>query len=181
MSIFDEAQQLEELTVIAKSLVRYATALEPGIVFERQRDWWLATPEHNFVGFRFRWSGQVAIDLSLCGEPGEQFTQTDLVIKRARFGYSRCTVTHADQLMPASVCIWRAHRLFHRERHIETGALRLLDDAENERGDWLRPRPRETKRNHQAGATPSETSQWYDEVRDFMKKNRIVDSSIIAD
>ncbi len=178
MSIFDEAQQLEELAVIAKSLIHYATGLEPGVVFERHRGWWIATPEHNFVGFRFRWSGQVSIDLSLRGEPGEQFRQTELVIRPARFGYSRCTVTHADQLMPASVCIWRAHRLLHMDRSSEVGALLLVDEHEAGRDGWLRPRPEATSAEENYTVTRAETTEWYREVKEFMKTNRLMDPSV---
>lgn len=179
MSILDEAQQLEDLTVIAKSLINYAISLEPGIVFERQRDWWLATPEHNFAGFRFRWSGQVAIDLSLRGEPDEQFRQNGLVVRPARFGYSRCTVTHADQLMPASVCIWRAHRLFHMDRSREVGALLLADEHEVGRDGWLRPRPEPSSPPGDYTITRAETTVWYREVKEFMKANRLMDPSAV--
>ena len=179
MSILDEAQQLEELTVIAKSLIRYASSLEPGIVFERQRDWWLETPEHNFVGFRFRWSGQVSIDLSLRGEPDEQVRQADLIVRPARFGYSRCTVTSEDQLMAASVCIWRAHQLFHMDRSREAGALLLADEHEVGRDGWLRPRPDGADPDGSYTVTRAETTAWYREVKEFMKTNRLMDPSAI--
>lgn len=175
MSILDEAQQLEEMTVIAKSLVKYAISLEPGIVFERQRGWWLATPEHNFVGFRFRWSGQVSIDLSLRGEPDEQFRQSGLVVRPARFGYSRCNVTSEDQLMAASVCIWRAHQLFHMERSREVGALLLADEHEVGREGWLRPRPEAAHPDEVVTVTRAEITAWYRDVREFMKANQLMD------
>ncbi len=179
MSILDEAQQLEELAVIAKSLIKYASSLEPGVVFERQRDWWLATPEHNFVGFRFRWSGQVSVDLSLCGEPDEQFRRGELVVRPARFGYSRCTLTHADQLMAASVCIWRAHRLFHMDRSNEVGALLLADEHEVGREGWLRPRPQPVDPDDNYTVTRAETTAWYRDVKEFMKANRLIDPSVL--
>ncbi len=179
MSILDEAQQLEELTVIAKSLIRYAVSLEPGIVFERHRGWWLATPEHNFVGFRFRWSGQVSIDLSLRGEPDEQFRQTGLIVRPARFGYSRCTVGGEDQLMAASVCIWRAHQLFHMDRSREVGALLLADEHEIARDGWLRPRPDAANPGDNYTVTRAETTAWYRDVKEFMKANRLMDPSVL--
>ena len=175
MSILDEAQQLEEMTVIAKSLVKYAISLEPGIVFERHRGWWLATPEHNFVGFRFRWSDQVSIDLSLCGEPDEQFRQSGLIVRSARFGYSRCNVTSEDQLMAASVCIWRAHQLFHMERSREVGALLLADEHEVGRDGWLRPRPEAGHPEENDTVTRAEITAWYRDVREFMKINQLMD------
>ena len=82
--------------------------------------------------------------------------------------------------MPASVCIWRAHKLFHQERHVESGALLLVDERDNERSDWLRPRPTEEQLADSKTSLQSETVRWYDEVRAFMKKNKIIDSSIIA-
>ena len=33
MSIFNEVQQLEELAVIGKALIKYAISIEPGLVF----------------------------------------------------------------------------------------------------------------------------------------------------
>lgn len=179
MSIFDEAQQLEHLTVIAKSLIKYSMSLEPGIVFERHRNWWLSNPEKNFVGFQFHWSNEVSITLSLYGAPEEQFRQNDLAVKRAKFDYSICRITEEFQLMPATVCIWRAHQLFHQKRSRESGALLLLDENEASRDDWLRPRPGFP--SYDTGEiTVTETTEWYDEVKDFMKRNKILDSSIFA-
>jgi len=181
MSIFNEVQQLEELTVIGKALVKYAISLEPGLHFERQDGWWIPVIDKNFVGFQFQWSDTLSIALSLYGSPDEQFKQEELMLRKGKFNYSKCRVTDANQLMAATVSIWRAHRLFHRERSIESGALLLLDEAEIERSDWLRPRPREPRIKDPASLAPTETSKWYDEVRAFMKKNKIIDSSIIAD
>ncbi len=180
MSIYNEAQQLEELSVIAKALVKYAISLEPGLHFERQDGWWLPLIEKNFVGFQFKWSDNLSITLSLYGSPEEQFRQKDLIVKKGKFNYSKCRITDENQLMAASVCIWRAHQLFHRERGIETGALMLIDESETEHSDWLRPRPRHSSLDSREQPTPSETREWNDEVRDFMKKNKIIDSSIIA-
>ena len=180
MSIFNEAQQLEELSVIAKALVKYAVSIEPGLYFERQDGWWLPVIEKNFVGFQFKWSDTLSITLSLYGSHEEQFRQDDLIIKKSKFNFSKCRITDESQLMAATVCIWRAHQLFHRERGVETGALLLVDEAETEHTDWLRPRPRESSIAGQDQPTPRETQEWYNEVRDFMKKNKIIDSSIIA-
>lgn len=180
MSIFNEVQQLEELTVIGKALIKYAISIEPGLVFERQGGWWLPTIEKNFVGFQFQWTDMLSITLSLYGSPEEQFKQKDLIIKKGKFNYSKCRVTDENQLMAASVCIWRANQLFHRERPIESGALLMVDEAETGHVDWLRPRPRETSINGCEHPSMTETSKWYKEVRDFMKKNKIIDSSIIA-
>ncbi len=179
MSIFNEAQQLEELSVIAKALIKYAVSLEPGLYFERQDGWWLPVIEKNFVGFQFKWSDNLSITLSLYGSPEEQFRQKDLVVKKSKFNYSKCRIIDENQLMAATVCIWRAHQLFHRERGIETGGLMLVDEAETEHTDWLRPRPGEPSRNGFERNSSSETREWYNEVRDFMKKNKIIDSSII--
>lgn len=180
MSIFDEAQQLEHLTVIGKSLIKYAMSLEPGIVFERQNDWWLANYERNFVGFQFHWTNSVSITLSLYGTPEEQFQQDILPVKKGKFNYSRCRLTDENQLMPATVSIWRAHQLFYELRSNETGTLLLLDEADVDRDNWLRPRPglNDTKGND--NITVTETTAWYDEVRAFIKKNKIIDSSILT-
>ena len=180
MSIFNEAQQLEELAVIGKALIKYATSIEPGLVFERQGGWWLPSIEKNFIGFQFQWTDMLSITLSLYGSPTEQFQQDDLIIKKGKFNYSKCRITDENQLMPASVCIWRAHQLFHQERQIESGALVLVDENENDYSDWLRPRPTQDQADSSQASLQSETDRWYTEVRDFMKKNRIIDSSIIA-
>jgi hypothetical protein len=182
MSIFNEVQQLEELAVIGKALIKYAVSIEPGLVFERQGGWWLPSIEKNFVGFQFQWTDMLSITLSLYGSPVEQFKQDELLIKKGKFNYSKCRITDQNQLMPASVCIWRAHKLFHQERQIESGALILVDENENqiEHGDWLRPRPTQDQADDSQTSLQTETSRWYDEVRDFMKKNKIIDSSIIA-
>ena len=74
----------------------------------------------------------VSINLSLYGSPEEQFKQDDLIIKQGKFNYSKTLLTDENQLMAATVCTWRAHQLFHRERHIETGGLILLDEVEAE-------------------------------------------------
>jgi len=180
MSIFNEAQQLEELAVIGKALIKYAISIEPGLVFERQGGWWLPPIEKNFVGFQFQWTDTLSITLSLYGTPEEQFRQNEVDIKKGRFNFSKCRITDENQLMPASVCIWRAHQLFHQERRVESGALVLLDESEIERNDWLRPRPKENPDYELDDTGRSETSLWYDEVKAFMKKNKIIDSSIIA-
>ena len=132
MSIFNEVQQLEELAVIGKALIKYAISIEPGLVFERQDGWWLPSIERNFIGFRFHWSDMVSITLSLYGSPDEQFKQDDLIIKQGKFNYSKTLLTDECQLMAATVCTWRAHQLFHKERHIETGGLILIDEVEAE-------------------------------------------------
>ena len=180
MKIYNEAQQLEELAVIAKALIRYSASIEPGLVFERQGGWWLPPIEKNFVGFQFQWSDTLSIMISLYGTPAEQFRHDELVVKKGKFNYSKCRITEESQLMPATVCIWRAHQLFHQERHVESGALLLADEQEISHEDWLRPRPQVSKLDDQQQPTAEETRQWYGEVRDFMKKNQIIDSSIIA-
>ena len=179
MSIYNEAQQLEELSVIAKALIKYAGSLEPGLYFERQDGWWLPLIEKNFIGFRFQWTETISITLNLYGAVEEQFKHDDLVIKKGKFNYSRCRITDEGQLMPATVCIWRAHQLFHSPRKIETGRLSLVDEVEAEHTDWLRPRPEVSAQSGTEQTAITETREWYDEVRDFMKKNRIIDSSII--
>ena len=103
MRIFNEVQQLEELTVIGKALIKYAISIEPGLVFERQGGWWLPPIEKNFLGFRFHWSDNLCITLNLYGSPQEQLQQDDLILKSGRFNYSRCRVTEESQLMAASV------------------------------------------------------------------------------
>jgi hypothetical protein len=122
----------------------------------------------------------LSITLSLYGSPVEQFRQDDLIIKKGKFNYSKCRITDENQLMPASVCIWRAHNLFHQERHIESGALVLVDENENDYDDWLRPRPTQEQAEDSQTSLQNETNRWYNEVRDFMKKNKIIDSSLIA-
>jgi len=179
MRIFNEVQQLEELTVIGKALIKYAMSLEPGLVFERQDGWWLPAIENNFVGFQFHWSDTLSITLNLYGSPEEQFQQNDMILKQSRFNYSRCQLTEETQLMAATVCIWRAHQLFHRERHIETGSLRLLEDEHNEFAGWLRPRPQEATASRGYNHYSNETIEWYDEVTEFMLRNRVFGSSII--
>jgi hypothetical protein len=179
MSIFNEAQQLEHLTVIAKSLIRYTMSLEPGIVFERHQNWWLTTPDRNFVGFQFHWSSRVSITLNLYGSPEEQFKQDDLPILGTKFSRSICHVTEEYQLMAASVSIWRAHQLFHGANEQSPGGLILLNESESNYDDWLRPRPG-LPNNDKGSISVSETTQWYDEVKAFMKKNKIIDSSIFA-
>ena len=179
MSIFNEAQQLEHLTVIAKSLIRYTMSLEPGIVFERHRNWWLTTPDRNFIGFQFHWFNTVSITLNLFGTPEEQFRQEDLPIVSTRFDRSICHLTEEHQLMAATVCIWRSHQLFHGTREEPKGALLLQDETETSKEDWLRPRPG-MPGHKQGSVSVSETTEWYDEVKAFMKKNKIIDSSIFA-
>ena len=143
MRIFNEVQQLEELAVIGKALIKYAVSLEPGLYFERQDGWWLPPIDKNFIGFQFHWSDTLSITLNLYGSPEEQLQQDDLILKSGRFNFSRCRLTEESQLMAATVCIWRAHQLFHLERHVETGSLRLIDDEQTRFEGWLRPRPRE--------------------------------------
>ena len=145
MSIFNEVQQLEELTVIGKALVKYAISIEPGLVFERQDNWWIPPVERNFVGFQFQWSDTLSIRLSLYGSPDEQFQQDDLVVRKSRFNYSKCRLTDENQLMAATVCIWRAHQLFHRERSIETGGLVLVDEAQPINAERMQTRARQRK------------------------------------
>lgn len=137
MSILDEAQQLEELAVIAKSLVKYAISLQPGLYFERSSDWWLPPLDLNFVGFQFRWTDDLSITVNLYGNPQEQFQHDDVSVRKSRFNYSKCQVFDEKQLMAASVCIWRAHQLFYRPRKIESGILTLTDQIETVSRDWL--------------------------------------------
>ena len=146
MSIFNEAQQLEELAVIGKALIKYAISIEPGLTFERQDGWWLPSIEKNFIGFRFHWSDMVSITLSLYGSPDEQFKQEDLIIKKGKYNYSKTLLTQENQLMAATVCAWRAHQLFHKERHIETGGLRLVDELETEQRATTAARDPENQR-----------------------------------
>jgi hypothetical protein len=180
MSIFDEVQQLEHLTVIGKSLIKYAMSIEPGIVFERKIDWWIPHGDQDFVGFQFQWTNALSITINLHGMPQEQFKQDDLVIKKGRFNNSECRVTDENQLMAASVCIWRAHQLFHQGSARNSGALFLADEVKTVNKNWLRPRPDEVATMDCGNPYLIETSKWYSEVRDFMRKNKIIDSSLIA-
>ena len=84
MSIFDEVQQMEHLTVIGKSLIKYAMSIEPGLVFERNAVGWIPNDERNFVGFRFQWTDSLSITLSLYGSPKEHLVQDDLDIKKGK-------------------------------------------------------------------------------------------------
>ncbi|MDH3761638.1 MAG: hypothetical protein OEU50_11705 [Gammaproteobacteria bacterium] len=158
MTIFNEVQQLEELTVIGKALIKYAISIEPGLVFERHDGWWLPPMEKNFIGFQFQWTDMISITLSLYGSPTEQFKQDDLTIRKGKFNYSKCRLTDDYQLMAATVCIWRAHQLFHKERHVETGGLLLLDEAQAEDTDWTRSR-------HQEPRPESQKYLWLSELR----------------
>ena len=179
MRIFNEVQQLEELTVIGKALVKFAISLEPGLVFERQDGWWLPPIEKNFIGFQFHWTESLSISMNLYGSPEEQFQQEDLTPKSGRFNFSRCQLTDESQLMAATVCIWRAHQLFHRERHVETGSLCLIDDGQTRFEGWLRPRPQERMPDGHHNPYSSETIKWYREVKEFMCRNKVFGSSII--
>ena len=180
MSIFNEVQQLEHLAVIGKSLIKYATSIEPGIVFERKADWWIPQGDLDFVGFQFQWTDALSITISLFGMPQEQFKQDDLVIKKGMCNNSECRITDENQLMAASVCIWRAHQLFHKGSGRNNGALLLSDEVKTVNRNWLRPRPDEITTMNCSNPYLADTSNWYGEVRDFMKKNKIIDSSLIA-
>ena len=180
MSIFDEAQQLEHLAVIGKSLVKYSMSLEPGMVFERKSGGWLPKTDSSFVGFQFQWSNNVSIILTLHGLPEEQFVQNDLALKKGGYNSSRCRITKVSQLMAASVCIWRAHTLFNQDRSQESGKLMLIDETESDVSDWLRPRPDEATDEDPSLPNVAETKEWYSEVKNFMKKNRLIDSSIMS-
>jgi hypothetical protein len=180
MSIFDEAQQLEHLAVIGKSLVKYAMSLQPGMVFERKSGGWLPKSESSFVGFQFQWSNNVSIILTLHGLPEEQFVQNDLALKKGGYNSSRCRITKVSQLMAASVCIWRAHTLFNQERSHESGKLMLIDETETNVSDWLRPRPDDVTDDDPSLPNVAETREWYSEVKNFMKKNKLIDSSIMS-
>lgn len=181
MSIFDEAQQLEELAVIAKSLVKYSISLQPGLYFERSSGWWVPPVNLNFVGFKFCWTDVLSITINVYGNPEEQFQHDDFSVRKSKFNYSKCQVFDENQLMAASVCIWRAHQLFHRPREIESSVLTLTDEGETAARDWLRPRPLQ---NSQPGSNvmpwPDQTSLWYDEVREFMKINKINDYPVVS-
>ncbi|MEM7563352.1 MAG: hypothetical protein AAF353_09920 [Pseudomonadota bacterium] len=181
MSIFDEAQQIEHLAVIGKSLVKYAMSLEPGLVFERKSGGWLPKGDSNFVGFQFQWTNSVSIVLTLYGLPEEQFDQTDLELKKGGYNSSRCRITKVSQLMAASVCIWRAHTLYHQERNQESGKLMLIDETETDISNWLRPRPEEATDDDPSLPNANETKAWYNEVKHFMKKNRLIDSFLLPD
>ena len=164
MSIFNEVQQLEELTVIGKALIKYAISIEPGLVFERHDGWWMPPMEKNFIGFQFQWTDMVSITLSLYGSPAEQFKQNDLTIRKGKFNYSKCRLTDEHQLMAATVCTWRAHQLFHTERHIETGGLLLLDEAQAEYSGWVRSPSQAAKSNTRDYA-------WVSELRGSFSKS----------
>ena len=180
MSIFDEAQQLEHLAVIGKSLVKYAMSLEPGMVFDRKSGGWLPKNGSSFVGFQFQWSNNVSIILTLHGLPEEQFVQNDLALKKGGYNSSRCRITKVSQLMAASVCIWRAHTLYNQERSQESGKLMLIDETESDVSDWLRPRPDDATDDDPSLPNVAETREWYSEVKNFMKKNKLIDSSIVS-
>ena len=180
MSILNEVQQLEHLAVIGKSLIKYAMSIEPGIVFERKADWWMPQGDQEFVGFQFQWSEALSITISLYGMPQEQFKQDDLIIKKGKSNNSECRVTDENQLMASSVCIWRAHQLFHQGSGRNNGALLLADEVKTVNKNWLRPRPHEITTMDCGNPYLMDTRDWYSEVRDFMKKNKIIDSSLIA-
>ena len=128
MSIFNEVQQMEHLTVLGKSLIHYASSIEPGLVFERNSVGWVPADERNFVGFRFQWSDSLSITLSLYGDPEEHFVQDDLDIKRGKCNNSLARITEHRQLMAATVSIWRAHQLFHQGSNRESRALLLIEE-----------------------------------------------------
>ena len=181
MGILDEAQQLEELAVIAKSLVKYAISLQPGLYFERSSGWWVPPVDLNFVGFQFRWTHVLSITINLYGNPEEQFQHDDVSVRKSKFNYSKCQVFDEKQLMAASVCIWRAHQLFYRPRRIESSVLTLTDEVESVSGAWLRPRPQQNP--HTDGNDmpwPDQTSLWYNEVREFIKINKINDYPVVS-
>ncbi len=180
MSILDEVQQLEHLTVIGKSLIKYAMSIEQGIVFRRNGDWWLPDGEHNFVGFQFQWTDSLSITMSLHGLPHEQFKHDDLSIKKGKLENSECRITNENQLMAASVSIWRAHQLFQRGSGRNASALLLADEVRQVSKNWLRPRPDDVLSMGSGNPHLKDTSCWYNEVRDFMKKNKIIDSSLIT-
>ena len=180
MSIFDEAQQIEHLAVIGKSLVKYSMSLEPGLVFERRSGGWLPKSDSNFVGFQFQWTNTVSIILNLHGLPEEQFVQNDLQLKKGGYNSCRCRITKVSQLMAASVCIWRAHTLFNQERNQESGKLMLIDETDTNISDWLRPRPDEASDDDPSLPNVAGTREWYSEVKNFMNKNRLIDSSIMS-
>ena len=180
MSILNEVQQLEHLAVMGKSLIKYAISIEPGIVFERKADWWMPQDDREFIGFQFQWTDALSITISLYGMPHEQFKQDDLVIKKGKLNNSECRVTDENQLMAASVCIWRAHQLFNQGSSRKAGALLLADEVKTVNKNWLRPRPDEVTSMDSSNPYLMDTRDWYSEVRDFMKKNKIIDSSLIA-
>jgi hypothetical protein len=180
MSIFDEVQQLEHLAVIGKSLIKYAMSIEPGVVFARKADWWMPHGDQDFVGFQFQWTNALSITISLYGMPQEQFQQDDLMIKQGLFNNSECRVIDENQLMAASVCIWRAHQLFNQGSARKSSALLLTDEVKPVNKNWLRPRPDEVTTMDYGNPYLRDTSKWYSEVRDFMRKNKIIDSSLIA-
>jgi len=78
------------------------------------------------------------------------------------------------------VSIWRAHQLFHQGSGRNVGALLLADEVKTVNKNWLRPRPDEVANMDYSNPYLKSTSDWYSEVRDFMKKNKIIDSSLIA-
>ena len=180
MSILNEVQQLEHLAVMGKSLIKYAMSIEPGIVFERKDEWWMPQDDQAFIGFQFQWTDALSIIVSLHGMPHEQFKQDDLVIKKGKLDNSECRITDENQLMAASVCIWRAHQLFNQGSSRKAGALLLADEVKTVNKNWLRPRPDEVISMDCGNPYLMDTRDWYSEVRDFMKKNKIIDSSLIT-
>lgn len=181
MSIFDEVQQLEHLAVIGKSLIKYAISLEPGIVFERRSTWWVPNDERDFVSFQFHWSTNLSVTMQLYGSPQEQFMQDDLLFSKGRQHNCVCRVTGASQLMAATVAIWRAHQLFERGSLRQNSSLYLMDELETINTGprkWLRPRPDQSQLSQQVNPHLGDTREWYDEVRDFMRRNRINESTL---
>lgn len=141
MSIFDEVQQMEHLTVIGKALIKYSMSIEPGLVFERNSVGWVPNDERNFVGFRFQWTDSLSITISLFGSPEEHFVQDDIEIKKGKCHNSLARITENKQLMAASVSIWRAHQLFVRGSNRDRRALLLIDElSPGTDGPWLPPR-----------------------------------------
>ncbi len=128
MSIFNEVQQMEHLTVLGKSLINYAISIEPGLVFERNSVGWIPKDERNFVGFRFQWTDSLSITLSLFGSPEEHFVQDELDIKKGKCNNSLARITEHRQLMAATVSIWRAHQLFHLGSNRDPRALLLIEE-----------------------------------------------------
>ncbi len=181
MSIFNEVQQMEHLTVIGKALINYAISIEPGLVFERNSVGWVPNDERNFVGFRFQWTDSLCITLSLFGLPDEHFVQEDLDIKKGKCANSLCRITDNGQLMAASVSIWRAHQLFLQGSNRDRRALLLIDELKPvppAHGHWQQSQP-EVAVNNVPGEVVTEAGpDWFEEVNGLMRAHKVTDPSL---
>ena len=181
MSIFNEVQQMEHLTVIGKALINYAISIEPGLVFERNSVGWVPNDERNFVGFRFQWTDSLCITLSLFGLPDEHFVQDDLDIKKGKCANSLCRITDSGQLMAASVSIWRAHQLFLQGSNRDRRALLLINElkpAPPAHGQWMSASATTAANGGPDDRVSPAETDWFEEVNGLMRPHKLTDSSL---